>query len=615
MAKNKLFKDLEVKNNVSRNGFDLSSNVKFTAKCGELLPVMHRTLMYGDEIKLNLSSFTRTSPVDTAAYTQIREYVDVFFVPYRLIGKQIPHILSQDKDNPTIAFNAISNSQIGTKLPQIPFSKLYYFTSTPQTSEPGYVQKLMYYYNNFGFNRGVQSIKLLNHLGYCYFNLDNTRRLLSNVKKEQNAPTYTNPFGFKPNVSILPLACYQKIYYDFYRNTQWENNQPYNYNFDYLNSTGLFWVDTKLNVNSDYWNNPTIFDLRYSNYPKDLFYGIIPNSQYGDEAIVEIDQGGTPTSTNWLPLSTDSSQDIDKKILVGNSIDGTEQYSIMAKNSNEEATSLADRSELGVTISNLAQQLGQSFSILSLRKSQFLQKYKEIIGSGSKDYQSIIAKIFNVDIPDTLADHCQYLGGYTSNINISEVVNNNLAGDNQADIKGKGQGSSQSDTISFRATEAGHLMVIYHAQPVIDYALNSFHFDVTKVDVDDYANPVFDKLGFQELPSWYLDNTSTTNAQANPMIGYAPRYYDYKTSVDVTLGDFRETRTTWISPVSFDYLKEYVENGIIKIDMNFFKVSPKILDTIFVRAVDDFVDTDQLLVNLTIGFHAVRSLDYIGVPY
>ena len=470
--------------------------------------------------------------------------------------------------------------------------------------------------NAFGFNRGVQSIKLLNHLGYCYFDLANTRKLLNISKGEANQSPYIFPFGYRPKVSLLPLACYQKIYYDFYRNTQWENNQPYNYNFDWLSNEGFVWIPCRYNQSINYFNNPTIFDLRYSNYPKDLFFGIIPNSQYGDEAIVEIDTtNNSATGANWLPLQTDSDSDLYKTLHVGESIDGTENYSISAKNINDEATSLSNDSELGITLKNLTEQLSQNFSILSLRKSQFLQKYKEIIGSGSKDYQSIVKKIFGVEIPDTLADHCQYLGGYTSDINISEVVNNNLAGDNQADIKGKGQGSSQSSTISFKATEVGHLMVIYHAQPVIDYALNAFHFDVTKVDVDDYANPVFDKLGFQELPSWYLDNTSGSNPTANPMIGYTFRYFDYKTSVDVTLGDFRETRTSWISPVSFDYLKDYLENGTIKIDMNFFKVSPKILDTIFVRAVDDFVDTDQLLVNLTIGFHAVRPLDYIGVPY
>lgn len=618
MGKNKLFKSFDVSNKVNRNGFDLSSNVKFTAKCGELLPIFHRTVMPGDKFRFNLSNFTRTSPVDTAAFTRIREYFDVFFVPYRLLGKQIPHILAQDMDNPVMALSSTSNQVLSKNLPYIGFGTLYTKGAIDTNGNLSYISRLSKASNNFfGFDRGVMATKLLNHLGYCYMNKENLRRLLDKNEDGSASETelvYSYPFKNKPFVSILPLATYQKIYYDFYRNTQWENNQPYNYNFDYMNNTGVFWVNSALSSLTSYWNNPTIFDLRYSNYPKDLFFGILPNSQYGDDAVVEM--GDADTSDVWIPLASKADVDAHKSILVGNSVDGTEQYAIMAKNLLDEATSLDDRSELGVKVSNFASQLGQSFSILSLRKSQFLQKWKEIIGSGSKDYQSIIAKIFNVDVPDTLSDHCQYLGGYTNNVNISAVQNTNLADDNQVTLRGNGQGNSQSGTIEFEAKEFGHLMIIYHAQPVIDYSLNAFDFDNLKISVDDYANPVFDKLGFQELPLIYLDNSSTNNVSSS-FIGYTSRYFDYKTSIDKTLGDFRETRNTWVAPVNFDYLKKFVSNTTLNINFNFFKVDPRILDPIFVTTTKagPFVDTDQLLVNANIGCHAVRGLDYIGVPY
>ena len=57
-----------LRNKTSRNGFDLSFKKNFTAKAGELLPVMVKEVLPGDSFKINLRSFTRTQPINTAVY-------------------------------------------------------------------------------------------------------------------------------------------------------------------------------------------------------------------------------------------------------------------------------------------------------------------------------------------------------------------------------------------------------------------------------------------------------------------------------------------------------------------------------------------------------------------
>ena len=49
-----------LRNKPSRNGFDLSFKRNFTAKAGELLPVMVKEVLPGDVFNIDLSSFTRT---------------------------------------------------------------------------------------------------------------------------------------------------------------------------------------------------------------------------------------------------------------------------------------------------------------------------------------------------------------------------------------------------------------------------------------------------------------------------------------------------------------------------------------------------------------------------
>lgn len=52
---NKLFNDSNIKNDVRRNGFDLSHTARLTASAGELLPVFHRTITPGDNFKIRVS--------------------------------------------------------------------------------------------------------------------------------------------------------------------------------------------------------------------------------------------------------------------------------------------------------------------------------------------------------------------------------------------------------------------------------------------------------------------------------------------------------------------------------------------------------------------------------
>lgn len=598
---NKLFKDLNINNDVRRNGFDLSHNVKFTASAGELLPVFHRTIMPGDNFKIRVSHFTRTKAVQTAAMTQIREYFDFFFVPYRLLWKNAPNVLAQVTENPVIATSISSNQTIGTQLPQ--FSSEWLYKGTAESASPSPLLILAGKNNDFTIPRHLGALKLLSYLGFPNITqeyVENTLISGNNPNIQDGVPSYLPP------VSALPLMAYNKIYYDFYRNTAWEDNQPYNYNADYISSDATLVFP---NADSSYWNFPTMFDLRYSNYPKDLFFGLLPESQYGDESVVEVNSNDP--FANELDL-----RDLDtgSKVVVGNSKDSLDNQFYIKSRTGKDMSTL-DR--LGFQLG----QLKQNISILDLRKAQFLQKYREIVGSGARDYQNIIKKIFGVDVPDSLADHCIYLGGNSSDINISEVVNTNLADDNQADIKGKGIGNGNSDMIEFTAQEHGIIMCIYHAQPVVDYQLTAWHFDLTKTEVDDFANPVFDKLGYQELPYYYFNTDfSKANNAFIPQghLGYTARYFDYKTSIDQVLGGWRSQELqTWISPVKTDYILSYVNqnNGIFDINASFFKVDPSILDTIFAVNYNGTVEHDQLQISSTFEINAVRNLDYLGLPY
>ena len=213
-------------------------------------------------------------------------------------------------------------------------------------------------------------------------------------------------------------------------------------------------------------------------------------------------------------------------------------------------------------------------------------------------------------------------------MDINEVVNNNITGSYAADIAGKGTGSSQG-TISFNSNgKYGLLMCIYHCLPMLDYTTDSVDFALTKINSVDYAIPEFDKVGMQGVPLSCLLNAPesevTIDLSLFNLLGYAPRYIDYKTSFDCSVGAFKNTLRNWV--ISYDNTS--VSNQLNVSDLGsdpsptaspmnytFFKVNPNSLNPLFAVAVNDTVSTDQFLCSSYFDIKAVRNLDVDGLPY
>ena len=95
---------------VHRSSFDLSSKKLFTAKIGEILPVYWQIAIPGNKYRISSDWFTRTVPVDSAAYTRIKEYYDFYAVPLRLLNRDLPTAFTQMADYNTSASNTNTNS-------------------------------------------------------------------------------------------------------------------------------------------------------------------------------------------------------------------------------------------------------------------------------------------------------------------------------------------------------------------------------------------------------------------------------------------------------------------------------------------------------------------------
>ena len=109
-----------------RSSFDLSSKKLFTAKVGEILPCYWQIAIPGTKYRISSDWFTRTVPVNTAAYTRIKEYYDFYAVPFRLISRALPQAFTQMTDYMTSAASGDKNT---TSLSAVPYTTMAQFSN------------------------------------------------------------------------------------------------------------------------------------------------------------------------------------------------------------------------------------------------------------------------------------------------------------------------------------------------------------------------------------------------------------------------------------------------------------------------------------------------------
>ena len=162
----------EMQNSVHRSGFDISQKNLFTAKIGELLPVYWDFAIPGCNYRINLEYFTRTRPVQTSAYTRIREYFDFYAVPIDLLWKSFDTSVIQMGEIAPVQAKSILNA-LAVK-GDIPYCTLLDLSNSARFSGGNAplgssVSVQSGFANIFGFNRGDSVHKLLTYLNYGNF--------------------------------------------------------------------------------------------------------------------------------------------------------------------------------------------------------------------------------------------------------------------------------------------------------------------------------------------------------------------------------------------------------------------------------------------------------------
>lgn len=579
-----------VRNKPSRNGFDLSQKINFTAKVGELMPVWWTPVLPTDSLRVKVNNFIRTQSLNSAAFARMRGYFDFYFVPFSQIWQHFNTAVTQMNTNLQYASGPVisDNKALSGQLP--------YFTCEQVAK---YIISLGQKKNAFGFFRSTMTCRLLEYLGYGNF-------YPYDPNGSQKWTWEQHPMLNNLALSPFPLMVYQKIYADFNRYTQWERTNPSTFNMNYITGNGDLNLDLMVSGFTDTFN---FLDLRYSNWQKDLFHGVLPVAQYGEASVVPLSDNSFVIRDAQMQFNEGSNAGDQSVSTDGNGFIGFGAPGVIGGNE--------------VTMTGTPSQFG-SISILALRRAEAAQKWKEVSLASEEDYPAQIGAHWGEKPSDFLSGMCRYLGGITSNLDINTITNTNLADDNAALQRATGTFNAAGGIKFDSAGQYGIVMCVFRALPILDYTTTGVHFGCTLTDVTDFPIPEFDRIGMESVPVCRALNPALETSSAPPIndayFGYAPRYIDWKTAIDVSRGEFTNTLESFVMKFNDDDLfaadsVDYPDNPNIEADSikaGFFKVNPHTVDTLFAVDADK---ADHLLCSTFFDVKVVRSLDTNGLPY
>lgn len=572
MAKSVLQKPLSIAH-PDRNAFDVGYTNKFTSSLGMLLPCFVRECNPNEHYRINPRMLCRSMPMNSAAFIQCTQNVEFYFVPYRLLWSSFPQWF------------------VGTKF-DVTADKLNEDKATFPTFDLGTIFQAIYgstvasqWSDVLGYSLTKGALRLLDLLGYgdlSHFD-DITNLNIENIK-----------------VSPFRLLAYQKVCSDFYRVTNYESARVKSYNFD----SQIPLAGNVQNFVSTY------LQLRYRPWKKDR-YTISSTSFQGNDYMSN--SFSAPVFPDTIRESN-ANPDSDTK---GHNFQGYLSVNTSLNNA-------------GITVANLR----SAFALDKL--------YRLSAQAGDGDYKSQIKARFGFD-PYAPQYKCEFVGSASAPVKIDQVTTtadtlsaNGVNGTPAGRIYGNAYAQDSSGIFEYDVKEHGILIGLSSFVPDVDYSsygINPFNI---KIHREDFFQPEFDNLGKQPMSSvvfnpWKkvdVPSGGVTNHKlqlVNSVLGWYPRYIEYKTSVDEVHGqlngwlnrsfDRAPSLSLWTAPRFNSSDSKKVDNWRDHgLSLDFFYIDPNIYDSIFVNQFRGDQSEDQFICEVTNNVQAILPMSVSGEP-
>ena len=493
-----------------KNVFDLSHDVKMSMKMGNLTPVLVTECVPGDSFQIGCDSLIRFAPMIAPVMHRMDVSVHYFFVPNRLTWEN--------------------------------WEKYIVDANTPNPLP----------YINYTDDFTADQKKFLDYMG---------------------VPPNTGT-GITQALNALPLAAYQAIYNEYYRDENLVTE-----------------VDYTLADGNNTGDVVDLVKMRQRAWEHDYFTAALPFAQKGTAVDIPIGSIDSDVAVNWNGLETSASS---TNLQAYNNLDVLQNnYNI--GNTNGEATIgnpklIAKTSDLDI----------QPTTINDLRRAFRLQEWLEKNARGGTRYIENILMHFGVRSSDKRLQRPEYITGLKTPVIISEVLNTSATAEEaQGTMAGHGLAVSTGKYGNYFCEEHGYIIGIMSVMPQPAYQ-QGIPKTYLKSDPLDFFWPSFAHIGEQPVTN---NELYAYTATAEDTFGYVPRYAEYKYQPSRVAGEFRT------NALNFWHLGRIFANQPA-LNQAFIECDPDQVERIF--AVQD--GEDNLYCQIMHKIKAVRPMPKFGTP-
>lgn len=336
----------------------------------------------------------------------------------------------------------------------------------------------------------------------------------------------TGPFDQTTILSPMPIAAYMKIWDEYYRdqNLQDERFVPLVPSYQGSAYTNVI---TPANEASDLYKRA---------WQHDYFTAALPFAQKGDTVQLPLNTGTVPVTATLdgsFPLAVEPTTG---GVLPPGDTVMTAGGSGLQADGTTFAINPAGSLEVDIQ--------ADAVDINTVRRAFRLQEFFERAARGGTRYIEQIWSNFEQKSSDARLQRPEYIGGSKQNMVISEVLataETTSAGVSVGTMAGHGISVGGGNAFRYKCEEHGYIIGIINVQPDTAYQ-QGLHRQFTRFDRLDYAWPTFANIGEQEILNKELYVNAT---EPDGVFGYIPRYAEYKYLPSRVSGEMRSSLDFW----------------------------------------------------------------------